>query len=44
MKVLLEKLVNIQHCETKTTIRPFLGRSTFQWAPGKYYDPTSNLR
>lgn len=43
-KKLLEKLVKIQRTDTQSTFKPFLGRSTFQWAPGLYFDPTTNTR
>ncbi|KAG1668135.1 hypothetical protein FOA52_005127 [Chlamydomonas sp. UWO 241] len=43
-KFLLEKLIKIRATDTASSMRPFLGRSTFQWGAGQYYDPVTNLK
>lgn len=44
--ILLEKLINIKNFDSWSAFKPWLARSTFQYAPGKFYDPTTggNLR
>ncbi len=43
-QVLLTKLIKIKSTETEKIFKPWLGRSTFQWAPGLYFDATTNTK
>ena len=42
--ILLDKLIRIKNTQTEKTFRPWLGRSTFQWSPGLYYDSITNTK
>jgi len=43
-QILLDKLLKIKNSQSERTFRPWLGRSTFQWSPGLYYDAVSNTK
>eukprot|EP00967_Tisochrysis_lutea_P010167 scaffold11752_cov20-Tisochrysis_lutea.AAC.3 len=39
--ILLEKLINIKNFDSWSAFKPWLARSTFQYGPGTFYDPTT---
>lgn len=39
--ILLEKLINIKNFDSWSAFKPWLARSTFQYRPGTYVDPTT---
>lgn len=41
--MLLEKLITIKNLDSWAAIKPWLARSTFQYAPGVFYDPTTGV-
>lgn len=42
--ILLEKLVRIKHFDSQKAFKPWLARSTFQYKPGVFYDPTTGAK
>jgi hypothetical protein len=42
--ILLEKLVKIKHFDSQKAFKPWLARSTFQYKPGVFYDPTTGAK
>eukprot|EP00798_Chlamydomonas_sp_ICE-L_P006293 gene6293-2926_t len=41
---LLDKMIKIKNFDSTKVFKPWLGRTTFQWKPGAYYDPASNTK
>lgn len=42
--ILLEKLISIKNFDSWSAFRPWLARSTFQYRPGTFYDPTTGAK
>ncbi|KAF5837223.1 hypothetical protein DUNSADRAFT_4678, partial [Dunaliella salina] len=42
--ILLEKLINIKNFDSWSAFKPWLARSTFQYGPGTFYDPTTGAK
>ena len=43
-QILLDKLLKIKSTRSEKIFRPWLGRTTFQWSPGLYYDHVTNTK
>ena len=43
-KILLDKMLKIKAADTSKAFRPWLGRTTFQLAPGLYTDTVTSTK
>lgn len=42
--ILLQKLIKIRNFDSTKAFKPWLARSTFQYSPGTFYDPTTGAK